>query len=256
MGGGDDAHVDRDVGVAADAAEGARLEHAQQLGLEPRSHLPDLVEEQRAAVGQLEQSLAELLGVGERALLVAVQLALEQLLGDRAAVELDERSAGARAVTVEVARHQLLAGAGLAEDQHGRRAALAALSSRWSARLSARASPMMRLLAQRAGAQVLDLALEPGVLERPREHDAQVFEVGRLEHEVVGAELRRLHRVLDRAVAGEHDHRQRRVLLAQPLAARRRPSSSPSFRSSSTASTDCSRTALERLAPARGLERG
>jgi len=43
-----------------------------------------------------------------------------------------------------------------------------------------------------------------------------VLEIGRLEHEVVGAEPRRAHRVLDRAVPGQHHHRQRRVHLAQP----------------------------------------
>ena len=73
------------------------LEHAQQLRLGGRPHLADLVEEERALVRQLE--LAELLRVrvGERAALVAEELALEQRLGDGGAVERDERLARARA---------------------------------------------------------------------------------------------------------------------------------------------------------------
>ena len=58
------------------------LERAEQLGLHVLLQLADLVEEQRAAVGELE--LAELLahGAGERALLVAEQRRLHQVGGD------------------------------------------------------------------------------------------------------------------------------------------------------------------------------
>ena len=40
--------------VVADALELALLEHAQQLGLQLERDLADLVEEERAAVGELE----------------------------------------------------------------------------------------------------------------------------------------------------------------------------------------------------------
>ncbi len=39
---------------AADPLDLALLEHAQQLGLQARAHLADLVEEDGAAVGRLE----------------------------------------------------------------------------------------------------------------------------------------------------------------------------------------------------------
>ena len=55
---------------------------------------------------------------GERAALVAEQLALEQRLGERRAVQLHERALGARAALVDGGRDQLLAGARLAGDQH------------------------------------------------------------------------------------------------------------------------------------------
>ena len=54
VGGGDDAHVDRDGSCAAEPAHHARLERAQQLRLQLERQLADLVEEERAAVGALE----------------------------------------------------------------------------------------------------------------------------------------------------------------------------------------------------------
>ena len=56
VGRGDEAHVDRPHVVLADAADLARFERAQQLGLDARRHRPDLVEEERAAAGVLDQS--------------------------------------------------------------------------------------------------------------------------------------------------------------------------------------------------------
>ena len=56
----------------------------------------------------------------ERAARVAEQLRFEQRLGDRAAVDGDERLVAPRARAVDRAREQLLAGAGLAVDQHAR----------------------------------------------------------------------------------------------------------------------------------------
>ena len=75
----DDAHVDRERLGAADALERALLEHAQQLGLRLGRHVADLVEEDRAAVRGLEAADAARVGAGERALLVAEELALEEL---------------------------------------------------------------------------------------------------------------------------------------------------------------------------------
>src|SRR5437879_805966 len=71
VGRGGDAHVYFDRLGAADAEEGAVLEHAQQLHLRRRGHLPHLVEEDRAAVGQLEAAQPALGGAREGALLVA-----------------------------------------------------------------------------------------------------------------------------------------------------------------------------------------
>ena len=118
MRGGHDAHVDHHALVRSDGAQLARLEHAEQLDLESRAHLGDLVEEERAAVGLLEEALAVSGRAGEGAPAVAEELRLEQVFGDGAAVHGHERPLRPRALLVDGARHQLLAGARLAEDQH------------------------------------------------------------------------------------------------------------------------------------------
>ena len=57
----------------------------------------------------------------ERAFHVAEELALEQLVRNRRAIDLDERPLAARAARVDHVRHELLADAGLAFDEHARR---------------------------------------------------------------------------------------------------------------------------------------
>ena len=71
-------------------------------------------------IGRLE--LADLLlgRAGERAFLVAEQLAFQKRLGDGGAVEADERPFAALAGKVDGAGDQLLAGAAFAADQHRR----------------------------------------------------------------------------------------------------------------------------------------
>ena len=82
--------------------------------------LADLVEEERAAVGELEAADAVLDRTGERAAHVAEELALEQLARDRAAVDAHERTVLARAAGVHGVGDELLADARLAQHEHAR----------------------------------------------------------------------------------------------------------------------------------------
>ena len=91
IGGGDDPDVDCDRRAAADARRIALLEDAEQLGLGLRGQLADLVEEERAPLGQLEAADPAGDGAGERALLVAEELALDEPRGESGAVDLDQR---------------------------------------------------------------------------------------------------------------------------------------------------------------------
>jgi hypothetical protein len=120
VGGRDQAHVDRDRLASAQAHHFAFLQHAQQLDLHRQRQVADLVEEQGAAVGRLEPAGLGLLGAGEGAPLIAEQLALDQGFGKRAAIDGDEIGRTAPAQRMHVARHEFLAGAGLADDQGGR----------------------------------------------------------------------------------------------------------------------------------------
>ena len=107
--GGDhaDAHAHRPA--AADRFELLLLKDAQQLDLRVERQLTDFVEEDRAAVGDLEPADALLDRTGERALDVPEQLALDQSRCDRAAVDLDQRPIASPAAAVHRAREQFLA---------------------------------------------------------------------------------------------------------------------------------------------------
>jgi hypothetical protein len=108
------------VSVPPSRSNSLRLDHPQQLDLEIRGKVADLVEEDRAAVGPLEPAELALDGPGEGPLLVAEQLAFEQGLGQGRAVDLDERLVRPQAVVVDRVGDEVLAGAALAADQHGR----------------------------------------------------------------------------------------------------------------------------------------
>src|SRR4029450_8330439 len=92
---------------------------AQELGLRRQAHLAHFVEEQHTAGGQLDLPRLGLLGARVGAALVAEELSLEQLLGERRAVQRDERAALARGGLVDETRDDLLARPGLAADQDG-----------------------------------------------------------------------------------------------------------------------------------------
>ena len=118
VGGADHPHVHRDGLFAADQLEGLLLQHPQQLDLEGRAELAHLVEEQRAAVGQLETALLVADGPGERSAHVPEKLGFQDGLRQGPAVDRHEGPGLAPALVVDGPRHQLLAGPALAGDHH------------------------------------------------------------------------------------------------------------------------------------------
>ena len=118
VGRGDDARVHPLAAGAADALDGQVLHRAQQLGLRRERQVRHFVEEQRAHVGVLELAAAAA-HAGRRAILDAEELGFEQRLDHRRAVDGHERSAAPAAQLVNLTRHQLLARAALAFDEHG-----------------------------------------------------------------------------------------------------------------------------------------
>ena len=120
VGGGDQAGVGLERARAAEALKLALLKHAQQLRLELERDFTDLVEKNGAAVGQLEAANALRDGAGERTLLVAKKLTLEQAGGDGGTIQLYERAGVAGAEIMEGPGYEFLSGAGLAINQDGR----------------------------------------------------------------------------------------------------------------------------------------
>ena len=84
------AHVGAPGPVLADALELVVLQEAEELGLEARGDLRDLVEEQGAAVGGLDPAGLVLDRAGEGAAGVPEELAGQQVLAQRRAVDDDE----------------------------------------------------------------------------------------------------------------------------------------------------------------------
>ena len=127
----------------ADPLELTLLQHAQQLALQFERDFADLVQKQRAAIGEFEAAEPVAQRAGECASGMSEKFALEQFARYRRAIDPDQRAMAALAGLVDGARDQFLAGAGFAGDQHagvGRRHQLD-LAQRLLNR--ARSSPMM-----------------------------------------------------------------------------------------------------------------
>jgi hypothetical protein len=79
----------------------------------------DLIEEERSTLGHLEAAFLPGVGAGERALLVAEQLRLDERIGQRRAAHFHEWLLRPQRVVVNGVRDEFLAGARLAANQHG-----------------------------------------------------------------------------------------------------------------------------------------
>src|SRR5687767_6036329 len=166
----------------ADALVLAVLQNAQQLCLHLKRQLADLVEEQGAVGGVLEEAGLGGLRAGEGAPGMPEQRGLDQLRRDRRAVEAQIRLRRARREAMQAPRHQLLAAARFAFDQHrvGRcgelRNLALQLGERWT------------------GADEI-LLLGGRQLEAAREQAGKVRRVGRLGDELPRAERARMARI-------------------------------------------------------------
>ena len=203
----DDAHRRLELFDAAEPAELPLLQHAQELHLHHRVHLADFVEKQRALLRRLDEPLLVDAGARERALHVAEQLGFEQRLGQRAAVQRDERPIAPQRVEMDGPRHPFLACARLAGDEHGAvgpRDLLDQLEDR--EHLLAAPDDIGELMAgpERALQQHVLLPELP-LLERVADFDLQLVDVERLAEVVVGAQPHRLDGGVGRRERGNHD---------------------------------------------------
>jgi hypothetical protein len=115
----DQSNIDGDRFVVTHSTDLGFLQHPQQLGLQRQRQLTNLIEEQGATVGVFEQPDLVANGVGEGSAAMTEQLRLEQRRWQRGAVDRHKSAVASRRGHVNRARHQLLAGTALTEDQHG-----------------------------------------------------------------------------------------------------------------------------------------
>ena len=210
------ADVDLHARRAADRLDHLLLQRPEHLRLRLQAHVADLVQEERAAIRQLELAAPIRDCAGKRPLDVAEQLRLDQLLRDRRAVDFDERPVPPAAHRVYRARDQLLPRPVLAVDQdaavRGRRHRHLLAELRHDVAVAHHHQPAVD-----AGAQRAVLRFELAVAQRVADDEDGLLERQRLLDEVVRAELDRLDRRLDVAVAGDHDDDGVGAALAQTL---------------------------------------
>src|SRR5258708_29401033 len=198
-----DANIDTQRLAGADRLEALLFQHAQNLRLRAQTHVADFVEEERAAVGFLE--FADLIfgGAREAALHVPKKFGFDQLLWDGRTVHLDKQAFAAQAGGVQGARHEFLARAALAINQH------AAVSRRGDRNLlpqrfhrHAFADDLIAIAQLRA--QKLILFLQAPLLNGVADEHDDFFERKRLLDEIEGPELCGAHGGFDGGVGGEH----------------------------------------------------
>src|SRR5215472_4008808 len=113
-----DANVYFHRAALADPPNLPLLDGAQQLRLDFRANVANLVEKERAAACLLEQPPAEAGRAGEGALRMTEELAFHQRFGDGAAIHRYEWAARPCGSLMQRARNLLFAGTGFSGDQH------------------------------------------------------------------------------------------------------------------------------------------
>jgi hypothetical protein len=114
----DDADLDVDRSLTANADDLAILHHTEKTHLRRGRQVTHFVEEQRAAIGLLEPALSTGHGPGERSRFVAEQLRVDQFRRNRAAVHAPEGSAAKWRLFVNSSGNNLFAGSGFSKEEH------------------------------------------------------------------------------------------------------------------------------------------
>ena len=215
--GADHPDIHHDLALPTEAAQPLLLEHAEELGLQLDGNLSHLVEEQRAAVGQLPGAEAPLVGPGEGAALVTEHLALDQRGGNGGAVDGNEGLVAPGAELVDGAGDHLLAGAALPGDHHARFRGRDLLHQLHRAAHGRRIAyqPDAGVDLSEAPAQHLHLVQGRLLLQRPLEDDLEAGRIERLLYEVEDALPDRLDCRVDGSLAGDDDDGRIGLLLAQ-----------------------------------------
>ena len=213
---GDDANIYLNGLIAADALEGAGLEHAQDFGLRCQGHIADLVEKHRSVIALLKFANALRAGAGERASLVTKKFALQQILRDGGAVNCDKGLVCAFAVVIDGASNQFLASTAFAGDQGG---------GLGSGKLADELKDLLHFLTSSNNPYIVIFRFEQRLIRNYLAHVSRglqrainnLFElrdIERFEEVIIRAELHGFDGGLSRAISGHHNHWQAGVGFA------------------------------------------
>ena len=211
LGRGDDPQIHANALIGAQSLKLLLLQHPQQFHLLGQGHAFDFIEKQRAAIGVFKLADTFTRGAGERAALMAEQFRLEQLLGNRRAIERHERFVRARPEVVQAAGDQLFAAAGFTTDQYvdRQRRQIQHLSAQ---RLQTTGHAQQRRVEFGAVVgQLMQGAVfqhQPALVQRPAQAAQQGFRAKGFFQKVVGAIAHGVDRHRHIAVAGQQNHRQ------------------------------------------------
>ena len=149
---------------------------------------------------------------------MAEQLGLDQFLGNRGAIDLDERALHAPAVVVDGVGDELFAGAVFALDQDvGFGIGDGGHQVEQLTHLAAAPDDVLELVAvQQLPAQREVFGLELGSLDRATQHRQHALGVDRLFEKVGGAGLDGLHRARDAALPADDQHFRPRLQRLEP----------------------------------------
>ncbi len=113
----DEPYVDGARAQAADACHFARLDDVQQRGLHRPGELSDFVEKRGTAIGGFDEARLGRHGARESAALMTKDLALEERLRERGAIDAHERRIPSRRLTMNGLGDEVLSNARLAKDE-------------------------------------------------------------------------------------------------------------------------------------------
>src|SRR6266481_2815155 len=116
---GDDPRVGHACPIVANTLVSFLLQDPKQLALHLQSNFPDFIQENCAPLRGFKASCPVFDRASEGAFDMPEEFAFEKLLGNRSAIDPDQRLVFALAAAVDFARDQFLACASFAQDEHG-----------------------------------------------------------------------------------------------------------------------------------------
>src|SRR6266576_2109591 len=197
-------------------AEAFLFKYLEQLGLDRKIHVPDLVQECRSSLGNFKQAQLALSGARKRSRLMTEQFTLQEFAAKTGAVQVHKRLFGTRTLLMKPARQDALARTGLPGNQHRQvtGANLLCLFGYFANRLAVTQKRIdaLPLLAGFSGELFLVVSL---ILQCSLQHHGNRGHLDWLGQELLRTLFNCLHRQRDCSIPGENNHRHRRMVLPE-----------------------------------------